>query len=343
MRTSIILAPLLGLLGCGDELPALTEATELTCPAPGALPFRLESRGFVRDENASLAESQPRPKGEASDTLGNPGGQSANTYLNANDAPSANLVYRGAAARSLATNGLFTKPLPGERVSLWTYDEGAAEWSSVGRTETDENGMYELPIDTAIPMNGQPVYAMLEADGSCAEHHVQLLPRGAKVVITDIDGTLTTDDAELFTQITDAAYVPKMKIAADALLRAWASKGYPIVYLTARPHVLRGETRQWLRDLGFPIGPVITANNLGDADSYKTPWVKRMLETFGWVPVAAYGNASTDISAYANAGIPKNLTFIIGELAGSEGTVAIPNNDYTMHLATFVMPQPANP
>jgi phosphatidate phosphatase PAH1 len=66
-----------------------------------------------------------------------------------------------------------------------------------------------------------------------------------------------------------------------------------------------------------------------------------MFTTFGWVPVAAYGNATTDITAYENAGIPKDVTFIIGEYAGTSGTVAIPNDDYTDHIATFVEAQPA--
>jgi phosphatidate phosphatase PAH1 len=58
--------------------------------------------------------------------------------------------------------------------------------------------------------------------------------------------------------------------------------------------------------------------------------------------VAAYGNAVTDITAYANAGVPLTQTFIIGPLAGNSGTVAIPNMDYTQHIASFVAAQPAN-
>ncbi len=341
MTRGLLLALAVSAVACGDDdLPPLTDATELRCPTPGDLPFRLDTRGFANDTNATVGTQRTRDKSEASDTLGNPSGPSANVYLDDAIASESSLAYRGAKGRTMENNGLFATPLPDERVSLWTYT--ADDWIAVGETTTDANGTYALPMDMTVA-NGQPVYAMLEADGSCAEHYVQLLPRGAKVVITDIDGTLTTDDNELLMQIGDASYVPKMKGAAVEMVRAWADKGYPIVYMTARSHVFRVETRGWLRDQGFPFGAVITANSLGDADGYKTAWGMRMLDTFGWVPVAAYGNATTDISAYDNAGIPKDITFIIGEHAGSEGTVAIANDDYASHIDAFIRAQPDNP
>ena len=61
------------------------------------------------------------------------------------------------------------------------------------------------------------------------------------------------------------------------------------------------------------------------------------------MPVAVYGNADTDIKAYANAGIPGDKTFIVGGLGGgSSGTVDIPNMDFTAHIAAFVDTQPDN-
>ncbi len=341
MARHALLALLVGLGGCGDAaLPPLTNAVALACPRPGALPFRLESTGFARRDNAALAQSRTRDKDEAADTLGNPHGATADSYLA--DAAAAPGGYRGLKARTAETNGLFSTPLPGERVSLWTYDDQAAAWAMIDRGETGEDGMYDFPDEGDPPANGQPVYAMLEADGSCAVHYRQLLPPGTKVVVTDIDGTLTTADSELFEETADPTYLPRMKVSADALMRAWASKRYQIVYLTARPHVYRAETREWLRALGFPIGAVITANDLSDASAYKTRWLQRLTTSFGWTPVAVYGNAETDISAYANAGIPKDRTFIIGELAGSDGTVPIFDDDYTAHIASFVDAQPDN-
>ena len=56
--------------------------------------------------------------------------------------------------------------------------------------------------------------------------------------------------------------------------------------------------------------------------------------------MAAYGTAGSDIQAYEDAGHPKDTTFIIGEEAGRSGTVAIPDNDYTQHIQSYVVPHP---
>lgn len=337
--------PVLALIAaCSDSEPPLSDATSLQCPFPGALPFRLSSKGFQKSNNKTLATDNPRSKDEASDTLGNPSGVVASVYLADDQRPSAAPIdYRGAKARTAPTTGFFATPLAGENVSLWYYDTDKAAWQSVGRGKTGDDGTYDLPATGFVVPNGRPIYSVLEADGSCAVHFDYLLAPGAKVVVTDIDGTLTTDDIEITKQIADDTYVPAMMTAADRLTQAWSMKGYPVIYLIARPHVLRPESRGWLADLGFPDGPLIAKiGGLGD-NAYKTLWMKRMIQDFGWNVVAAYGNADTDITAYANADVPKSQTFIVGPLAGSSMTVPIQNNDFTQHIATYVAAQPANP
>ncbi len=330
--------------GSTDKEPPLTDATSLQCPTPGDLPFRLMSSGFQNAANQTLAMNNPRIVDEASDSFGNAGGAQANVYLDDAQAPGTTPIdYHGAKARTTPTQGEFGKPLAGENVSLWNYDMAQAEWQMVGRGQTGDDGYYDLPDTGFVAPNGQPVYAMLEADGSCATHYDYLMPSGSKFVVVDIDGTLTTSDNELIMELTDESYVPMMMIAANTMAQAWAAKGYPIVYLTARDHVEDADTRSWLDMLGFPKGPVITSNGGGaGADVYKTTWLQRMITSFGWVPFAAYGNAATDITAYANVHLALDHTFIIGPEGGMGGTVAIPNNDYTQHIATFVDAQPDN-
>jgi hypothetical protein len=340
LRADILsLALVVSACGGSDE-PPLTDATSLACPAPGDLPFRLESHGFLSGNNKTLAANDPRNKDEASDVLGNPGGVVADVYLDDSASPTATAItYEGSKARTPPDQGLFSTPLPGENVSLWTFDGTA--WAMLDRGVTGTDGHYELSGTESIA-NATPVYAMLEADGSCATHYDYLLPPGSKFVVMDIDGTLTTDDNQIVMQVTDDTYVPHMMTAASSLAQAWAAKGYPIVYLTARAHVFDEETRAWLDMLDFPKGPVITENGGEMADAYKTLWLQRMTGSFGWVPFAAYGNAATDITAYANTGIALDHTFIIGPNGGQGGTVAIPNMDYTQHITDFVNAQPDN-
>lgn len=344
------LLPALALIAAcsSDSEPPLSNATSLRCPAPGALPVELSSDGFQNAANVALVADRPRIKDEASDTLGSPSGivasVTASIYLPDSEQPTAaGIAYHGAKARTTPTGGLTSKPLAGEKVSLWTYDPAGMAWQELGQATTGADGYYDVPASGNAVPNGQPVYAMLEADGSCAEHYDYLLPAGAKVVVTDIDGTLTLSDNELLTQLSDGSYMPKMMTGADRLTQAWAAKGYTIVYLTARTHDLRAESRSWLSELDFPRGPLITENGGARADAYKTLWLQRMIESFHWEVVVAYGNADTDITAYANAGIAKDKTFIVGPLSGTMGTQPIANMDFTDHIATYVAAQPANP
>lgn len=312
----------------------------LQCPSPGTLPFQTESAEFETTEAADIA-AYPRTKDEASDILGNPGGSFAFTNMPVEDPlATGEFQFNGRKARSAQGEGLNATGVYGEWVSFWA--EGDAGWEAMGRQQTDDEGRYAF---SAAFSAGPPrlTYTILEGDGSCAAHYSFLLPSGTKVIVTDIDGTLTSSDDELFAQISDGNYDPKQNQSASALMGAWAKKGYQPVYLTARPHIFRSETRSWLAQHDFPEGPVITANQLVFGDSartYKRTWVSRVATDLGWKITAAYGNADSDIDAYEEAGIPKDITFIIGENAGQSGTVAIAGNDYTSHISEFVQAQP---
>jgi len=340
MRTALFVL-LVGACSSSPGQVPLTHDTTLKCPTPDGLPFRTATTGFRVAQNERLASDEPRSKDQASDTIGNPGGLVASIYLadSAMAAPGP-LTYHGVKARTAVTAGYFADPLPGENVALWSYD--GSVWTSIASTTTDADGAYDLPATSFVAANKQPLYSMLEADGSCAEHYSTLLPAGSKVVVTDIDGTLTTDDQQVIDQIPDATYVPVAMGSAVALMTAWDAKNYPIIYLTARPHVLRVESRGWLRDEGFPNGALLTAVQTEEASAYKTAWLERMVNQFGWEVVAAYGNADTDITAYNNVGIPKDKTFIVGSLAGADGTQPIAGMDFAAHIAGYVAAQLPN-
>ena len=322
----------------GDFDPVL-----LDCPSPGSLPFSTQSTSFETSEAADVVATYPRNKDEASDILGNPDAALAYTAMGEDQAIGVDQgLFVGRKGRTNPDEGLLQQPVAGEWVSLWGYD--GMQWTELGRTQTDAMGSYTF-ADVALSQNRfQPHYAVLEGDQTCAAHYQFVLPPGAQVVVADIDGTLTLSDDELFMQISDGSYDPVLMGAASELMNAWADKGYTPVYLTARPHAFRSETRQWLEDHDFPTGPLISANALvvGEtARSYKATWVQRVLDGFAWDIVAAYGNADSDVFAYADAGIPKEITFIVGEFAGLEGTQPIDNEDYAAHIADFVDPYPA--
>lgn len=239
--------------------------------------------------------------------------------------------------------GLIDKDLKDEDVAV--YVRTAAGWKDLGVARTtqdgqngpdDDGGRVFLTLAKPLPAGRWPVRMVVLGDHSQASFTLYVVPKGVQAVVFDIDGTLTTGDEEIVLQVlgdlADKKYVPKVHSGAAAVAKAWVAKGYLPVYLTGRPDVLRRVTDEWLAQEGFPAGPVHLTDTLGEAapnaegvGRFKAAFLERLRPIVGLV--AAYGNATTDISAYAAAGIPKARTFIIGKHAGEGGTVALPSYD----------------
>ena len=81
-----------------------------------------------------------------------------------------------------------------------------------------------------------------------------------------------------------------------------------------------GMTREWLAARGMPAGPLVLVQSIEESlPEYVDDYKERSLEQLAdrGLPIeAAYGNAHTDICAYARVGIPADRTFIIGPNAG---------------------------
>jgi|JI10StandDraft_1071094.scaffolds.fasta_scaffold78299_3 hypothetical protein len=295
-----------------------------TCPRPAEGEFPIEIEGWQTETSAMRDIEGNAYVYETTDTYGLPDGAQA-------------LIGRLSRGGALAAAGL-----PGEVVRLFTWS-ATGDWFDLGTAESDERGYYRFDLGSAFGTGEHIAYATFPGDGTCGPHGVFLWPRGTQVILTDIDGTLTLSDAELTRQIGDPSYVPRENTSSPELVRAWYEKGYKVIYLSARPHTLRLPTRAWLELKDLPYGPLITANSLVFGESarvYKRAAIQQLVNEFGWEIVAAYGNAGSDIQAYEDAGHPKDTTFIIGEEAGRSGTVAIPDNDYTQHIQTYVNPHP---
>ena len=299
-----------------------------SCPVPGPLPFQTASNAFETSAAADWKIDNPHVTHSGMDIVGSTSPQELS----------------GTMTRSSGTL-LSQKGVVDEWVSLWSRD-GAGAWLQLGRVKTDGLGAFSLtvPADQHFAVGTGSVFSVLEGDGTCAVHGAFIWPAGTQVIVTDIDGTITFDDNELLKQLMeDPAYVPKENQSASQMLNTWADKGYQVVYLSARPHNLRGISREWLHGIRAPFGPFRTADAFVYGDSareYKAEFLNRVATDLGWQIVAVYGNADSDIQAYEDADISKQVTFIVGERAGESGTVAIGNNDYTNHISSYVEQQP---
>lgn len=172
-----------------------------------------------------------------------------------------------------------------------------------------------------------------------------------EAVVFDIDETLTISDAEWEKQKADGTHDPVAREAATELVVAYAERGYYIVYLTARAKtwVLKGTgetspeaTRRWLVEHAFPIDEaqarLIMAEMVVPGSAARTYKAEALadMQAEGYAFVAAYGNAVTDIQAFGDAGIARESTFIIGEHAGEDGTVAIAGESWKPHVESHL-------
>lgn len=219
------------------------------------------------------------------------------------------------------------KDLEGESVEV--YIDNCGGWIDLGRVTTDDDGYATMPVNVLLQAGQYEMRFVALGDATQARATLWVLPAGTHLAVTDIDGTLTTSDTELWKQLFDGSYVPSAYPSAKELTRAHANRGHIVVYLTGRPSWLIDQTRSWLTGRGFAAGPVHLADSNADVlpidssvGAYKEAWLEE-LEDHGYTIDVAYGNATTDIHAYTDAGIGHDRQWIIGSNAGAEGTHAV--------------------
>lgn len=271
------------------------------------------------------------------------------TALGAANHSGADVVVNPGAAPLLPgkfTYGLVSKDLEDEDVLVWIDD--CAGWRSLGRRRTNRDGR----ISVVAPVLGTGVYEakfQVAGDQSLTTSYLWILPAGTRVAVSDIDATLTSSDSELFQQILNGSYIPQTYEGAVALTNAHAQLGHIVFYLTGRPYWLSPQTRSYLDVRDFAQGPVrLTDSNsdiLPTEDSvgdYKRSKLYALLDA-GLVLDVAYGNATTDISAYLDAGITPDRVWIIGDHAGEQGTHAVSGSWASRVLEVQALPPVVQP
>jgi hypothetical protein len=198
----------------------------------------------------------------------------------------------------------------------------------LGDHVTSDDGRVTLDAPSDLGPGVFEVRFQVLGDQSTTVSYLWVLPEGTRLVVTDIDGTLTASDSELFEQLLDGTHTPLAYPGAVELTAGHAVRSAVVVYLTGRPYWLTQKTRDWTADLGFAPGPLHVAATEAEAlpgesgvGDYKLAWLQGLLAR-GYAVDFAYGNASTDIYAYLGAGFDPSLVWIIGTHAGERGTNA---------------------
>lgn len=269
---------------------------------------------------------------------------SANTWLSSLYSPY-HLVHDQVALVSESTliiakfdySRWFHKDLEDEKVHAYIFGTNMDQWQYLGRYTTDTDGKVFVPIQK--PEGEYQVRMVVEGDLSVVDGYLSVVNKNRKAVLFDIDGTLSLNDFESVGDYLGVDKADAYYYAKETVLE-YKAKGYQVIYLTGRPYWVAKGSREWFDYMGMPQGQLHT-NPYGDGpipsdtQAYKTEYLNELMQDKSIDIVRAYGNASTDIAAYADAGIAAQDTFIIGSNAGDGGTQAI-YGDYVYHYADKV-------
>lgn len=217
--------------------------------------------------------------------------------------------------------GLTDKDLEDEDVDIWLDRGCAGGWEYLDTVRTSDGK--QNPTVEGVADSGGRVYfkvppslklapgrhrfeLVVGGDLTHTPVYVDVVPKGEPIVVSDVDGTLTSSENAEFGALLRGA-IPDTHDGAPDALQALADKGYRIMYLTARPEYLLGRTREFLDAHGFPQGIVHTTLTMtgttGDgARAYKTAELQAVGKR-GLVPSWGFGNRDSDAQTYTTIGI----------------------------------------
>jgi hypothetical protein len=279
-------APLLLLLAaCGLTPPVGTTPghaapgvfADLPCAAPPATGPR---RRFHHHRSRAIAWLAPRHRGV--DLIATP------------DGPQRLLV-------ELRYGVILDKALEGEDVEVFACRAGA--WHPLATATTGHDGRVALLLDGAdrLPLGLHDLYASVVGDRSGARFLALVAPPHTPLVVSDLDGTLTTAENAFPTALLTGAAVDAHPGAAAALVRLVA-RGLQPIYVSARGRRFTAATRAWLDAQGLPRGPVRLPPAIltlpGDETVAMKSAILADLAATGLTITLGLGNRASDIAAY---------------------------------------------
>ncbi len=251
------------------------------------------------------------------------------------------------------TYGPIDKDLKGEKVDVYLSSACTSPLKKIGTVVTsqdDVNPTTENVRDSGgriftklsqlgvrnLPVGRHRILFVVQADQTMTEAYVNVVEPSSKVVVSDIDGTLTSSELAAATEIIGIQ--PSAHPAAADALMALRKRGYQIFYLTARPEWLMPQTREWLKAKGFPPGTIHTTDSKigaqGDAaKQYKINEIALLRKQTGIVPSFAFGNKPSDVDAFSQSGIPAQSSYYYKLDGDAQGGVN--HADYAKLAAGF--------
>jgi len=214
--------------------------------------------------------------------------------------------------------------LSGERVDLFLlrnclWEGGEGDWEPLGPAYTtsdgdhptvegveDSGGWVFFQMPQALPLGRHRIHFVVRGDDTRADTYIEVVEPGTPIILSDIDGTLTTSEWERLVDFL-LDNIPDVNPGAPDALHALVDLGYRPMYLTARPEFLGNRTYEFIEQRGLPPGIIhttlTTTGAMGaEAVAYKTAELQALADR-GLVPHWVFGNTDSDAEAYDNAGI----------------------------------------
>ena len=204
------------------------------------------------------------------------------------------------------------KALEDENVDVFACRDN--NWQQVGTTTTDDEGHFALSLsgDDRMPIGLRNMYVSVVGDRTGTDFLAYVAPDNSALVVSDVDGTLTSSE-NAFVETIALGIEPDEQPGASDAYQAAAANGLQLVYVTSRGNQYTQDTRQWLSDKGFPLGPVRLSDSFitlpgQDTIDYKTSTISALEQ--GLTIAAGVGNRDSDIAAYTNTNVAADRIYI---------------------------------
>jgi len=218
------------------------------------------------------------------------------------------------------------KDLEDEDVSVFACFAGT--WVELGGATTDDDGRFTLALTGAarLPAGMRDLYVTVDGDGTGAEFLAFIAAPDAPIIVSDVDGTLTSSENEYPIALASGGTASPQPDAAATLAQA-ALRGFKACSVAARGDRFTQATRNWFAANGFPRGPLRLPASIITIPGEDTVELKSSIlaSLSAFDLVAGIGNRASDVTAYTNAGLAPDRILIklpefTEELAGVVAT-----------------------
>lgn len=212
--------------------------------------------------------------------------------------------------------------LKDEDVDVWLQRGCTGAWELLGTVRTSNDGdnatvygvedtggwvFFPIPESARLGIGRHRLHFVMKGDLTTTDQLIEIVGPSTRFVVSDVDGTLTeSENAEVLSLLTGPS--PAVQPGAPEALTALASRGYRILYLTARPEWLTTRTHEWVDERGLPPGLVHTTFTFTGAlneaaATFKREELAALTATLGRPIDFGIGNRESDATAYVEAGI----------------------------------------